>query len=327
MEKRIMANVCRCYVIIIALSFAASAVHAQLFNGDFETTGTNYTFPDNGDMAFPVLSNTFAAGWTPFSGAYCARTATNGPQQGTYEELTIGYDFFGINQSKSNGIPTTTSHGGLYSLRTFGTFTNQCCGGSGAGQIISSNTVAAISNNTIWVLSGFVLNWSGDPLSDSLAGIQNFGCLQIVFLDTNNVFLGSQDGTHWGTNNATLDVWQPTSVTATSPAGTAAIEFIAEHVGQSGALGSLFFDDLSVTNTGVAPPPPPPPPVVTNQFQAVIQVGNQVCWPTVNNTSYQAQSSDDNVTWTDFGTRTPGDGTTNCAFGVTHKFYRVQQLP
>jgi hypothetical protein len=99
------------------------------------------------------------------------------------------------------------------------------------------------------------------------------------------------------------------------------------HVGQNGVLGSIFFDDLSVTNTGVAPPPPPPPPIVTNQFQAVIQKGNQVCWLTVSNTSYQAQSSDDNANWTDFGSRMPGDGTTNCAFGASHKFYRVQQLP
>ena len=77
-----MANVCRCYVIIIALSFAASAAHAQFINGDFETAGTNYTFPDAGDGQFPIISNTFAAGWTP-NGSYVARTATNGPQQGS----------------------------------------------------------------------------------------------------------------------------------------------------------------------------------------------------------------------------------------------------
>ena len=78
-----MANVCRCYVIIIALSFAASAAHAQLFNGGFETTGTNYTFPDTGDSAFPIISNSFATGWAG-NGSYVARTLTNGPQQGSY---------------------------------------------------------------------------------------------------------------------------------------------------------------------------------------------------------------------------------------------------
>ena len=52
--------------------------------------------------------------------------------------------------------------------------------------------------------------------------------------------------------------------------GNSPIEFHGLHVGMSAALGSIFFDDLSITNVGVAPPPPPPPPVVTNQFQAVI---------------------------------------------------------
>jgi len=318
-----MANVCRCCVIIIAFSFAASAVHSQLINGGFETAGTNiYAFPDNGDGAFPVISNTLAAGWTPLGGSYVARTATNTPQQGTYEESSIAYDFVGINQS---GF-TNTAHAGGFALRAFGTFTNQCCGGSGAGQIISSNTVAAVSNNTIWVFSGNVLNWSGDPMSFANTGLTGFGLLQIAFLDTNGAIFATQDGTHWGTNNAPLDVWQPTSVTATSPAGTASIEFFALHVGQNGALGSIFFDDLSVTNTGVAPPPPPPPPIVTNQFQAAIQTGNRVCWPTVVNASYQPQSSDDNSTWTPIGSPIPGDGASNCVFGVSHKFYRVLQL-
>ena len=317
-----MANVCRCYVIIIALSFAASAAHAQLINGGFETAGTNYVFPNVDGDGFILTNTPFAASWTPSGGAYVARTATNSPQQGQYRDTFTGYPYVGINDS---GV-TNTAHSGGFALRAFGPDTNTCCGGSGAFQVISSNTVAAVSNNTIWVFSGFVLNWSGDFLQDVGVGTVGFGLLQIVFQDANGGTIASQDGFHWDTNTV-LDAWQPTSVTATSPAGTAQIAFFALHVGENNALGSLFFDDLSVTNTGVAPPPPPPPPIVTNQFQAVIQVGNQVCWPTVNNTSYQAQSSDDNVTWTDFGARMPGDGTTNCAFGVTHKFYRVQQLP
>jgi len=324
MEKRVMGIFWRPCVGLILFAFTAITANSQqLTNPGFETAGTNYVFPDNGDGAFATITNTFASGWTANGGAYAARTATNTPQLGTYEESSEAYDFVGINQS---GF-TNTAHSGGFALRTLGPFTNGCCGGSGAYQIITSNNVAAISNNTIWQLSGFVLNWSGDPLSFDNTGLTGFGLLQIVFQDGSGNTIGTQDGTHWGTNNATLNVWQPTSVTATSPAGTAAIQFYALHVGQNGALGSLFFDDLSITNTGVAPPPPPPPPTVTNQFQAVIQVGNQVCWPTVSNTSYQAQSSDDNVLWTDFGPRTPGDGTTNCTFGFTHKFYRVQQLP
>jgi len=322
MEKRVMGIFWRPCVGLILFAFTAISANAQqLTNGGFEIAGTNYVFPDAGDGAFSVITNTFAAGWTPNGGAYVARTATNTPQQGTYEESSISYDYVGVNQS---GF-TNTAHSGGFALRAFGPFTNTCCGGSGAFQIITSNNVAAVSNNTIWQLNGFVLDWSQDPMVDTAIGSIGFGLLQIVFQDTNGVALGQQDGFHWDTNTV-QDVWHPTSVTATSPAGTARIEFFALHVGMNAALGSLFFDDLSITNLGVAPPPPPPPPIVTNQFQAVIQTGNQVCWATSSNASYQAQSSDDNVNWAAIGSPIPGDGTTNCTFGASHKFYRVLQL-
>ncbi len=323
MEKRVMGIFWQPCVGLILFAFTAIMANAQVLNNPgFETQGTNYTFPDNGDGAFPIISNTFAAGWTPLGGSYVARTGTNSPQSGTYEESSVGYDYVGINNSGS----ATTAHTGGFALRAFGPFTNGCCVGSGAFQIITSNNVAAVSNNTIWQLNGFVLDWSGDAIDNNGLGVVGFGLVQIVFQDTNGATLAFQDGPHYDTN-LVLDTWTPTSVTATSPAGTAAIEFLALHDGESAALGSMFFDDLSITNIGVAPPPPPPPPIVTNQFQAVIAVGNQVCWLTASNISYQAQSSDDNVNWVNFGALMPGDGTTNCSFGVTHKFYRVQQLP
>jgi hypothetical protein len=320
MEKRVMGIFWRPCVGLILFAFTAISANSQvLTNPGFETAGTNYTFPDNGDGAFPVISNTFAAGWNPLGAMLPARQPTR--RSRALPKQRRLYDYVGINQS---GF-TNTAHGG-FALRAFGPFTNGCCQGSVAFRILSSNTVAAVSNNTIWQLNGFIMDWSGDPILNNGLGVVGFGLLQIVFLDGSGNAIGTKDGPHFDTN-LVLNAWTPTSVTATSPAGTASIEFFALHVGMNAALGSLFFDDLSITNTGVAPPPPPPPPTVTNQFQAVIQVGNQVCWPTVSNTSYQAQSSDDNVLWTDFGPRTPGDGTTNCTFGFTHKFYRVQQLP
>jgi hypothetical protein len=322
MEKRVMGIFWRPCVGLILFAFTAISAHAQVLNNPgFETAGTNYTFPDTGDGSFPIISNTFAAGWTPNGGAYVARTGTNSPQQGTYEETSVAYDYVGINNSGS----AATAHSGGFALRAFGPFTNMCCVGSGAYQILSSNTVAAVSNNTIWQLSGFIMDWSGDPILNNGLGVVGFGLLQIVFQDGNGASLSSQDGPHYDTN-LVLNAWTPTSVTATSPAGTARIQFYALHVGMNAALGSLFFDDLSITNLGVAPPPPPPPPIVTNQFQAVIQTGNQVCWSTISNASYQAQSSDDNATWTGIGSPIPGDGTTNCTFGASHKFYRVLQL-
>jgi len=320
MEKRVMGNFWRPCVGLILFAFTAIMANAQvLTNPGFETAGTNYTFPDNGDGSFPIISNTFAAGWTPNGGAYVSRTVTNAPQSGTYEESSFGYDYVGIN---SSGF-TNTAHSGGAALRAFGPFPGACCVGSGAYQILSSNTVAAVSNGTIWVLSGFVLNWSQDPMVDAGIGVTGFGLLQIAWLDATNGLIGSQDGFHWDTNTV-QDVWHPTSVIATSPVGTASLQFFALHVGMAEALGSMFFDDLSITNIGVAPPPPPPPPVVTNQFQAVIQTGNQICFPTISTASYQPQSSDDGSTWTNIGLLAPGDGLTDCVFAAPHKFYRVQ---
>ncbi len=120
MEKRLMGITWRLCVALIAFTFTAIAANAQnvLLNSGFETAGTNYTFPDNGDGAFPIISNTFAASWNP-NGFYAARTATNAPQEGSYEANTLdASDFFGINQSAS----TNTAHSGGFSLRTFGPF-------------------------------------------------------------------------------------------------------------------------------------------------------------------------------------------------------------
>jgi len=318
MEKRIMANVCRYFVIIIALSFAASAAHAQLTNPGFETAGTNYVFPDTGDGAFPLITNTFAAGWLPNGGAYVARTATNTPAQGTYEDSATGYDFVGVNQSGS----TNTARTGGYALRTFGPFPGFCCVGSGASQLISSNTVAAVSNNSIWVVSGYGLNWSGDPLQDFGLNVTGFGVLQVAFYDVTNALIGAAiDSPHLDTGTV-QNAWISCSVTGTAPPGTVSVGAWALHVGMNGALGSIFWDDMSITNIGVAPPPPP---IVTNLVDATILGGNQACWPTVVNASYQPQFSDNNSTWTSIGTLIPGDGTTNCVFGFSHKFYRVLQ--
>lgn len=322
MEKRIMANVCRCYVIIIALSFAASGAHAQLINGDFETAGTNYIFPDAGDNAFGnfPITNIFAAGWTP-NGSYVARTATNGPQQGSYEETGgIGQDWYGINQSGTN----ITARSGGYSLRTFGPFPTTCCTGSGASQLISSNTVPAVSNNTKWVVSGYGLNWSGDPMTNHGIGIVRYGTLQVAFYDVTNTLIGAAiDSGHLDTGTV-QNTWISCTVTGTAPEGTVSVGAWALHVGMEGAYGSVFWDDITLTYIGTALPPPP---VVTNQFEAAIQTGNQVCWPTISTASYQPQSSDDGSTWSNITALTPGDGNTDCVFAVPHKFYRVYVSP
>lgn len=316
MEKRLTGITWRLCVALIAFTFTAIAANAQnvLTNSDFETAGTNYVFPDAGDNAFGLITNTFALGWNP-NGFYVARTLTNAPQQGSYEDNTLdASDFFGINQSGSN-----TAHSGASSLRTFGPFGTNLLG-SGAVQLISSNQNPAVSNNTRWVVSGYGLNWSGDPMTAATLGATGFGTLQVAFYDASNTEIVATDSGHI-TNGAPLNTWISCTATATAPPGTVSVAAWALHVGEAGEAGSTFWDDITLVTTGVAPPPPP---VVTNQFQAVIAKGNQLCFFTSSNASYQAQSSDDGSTWSNATSLTPGDGLTDCVFAVTHKFYRVQ---
>jgi hypothetical protein len=329
MEKRILANVCRGCLILFALSFAAVTSHAQLINGGFDTTGTNYVFPDNGDGSFPLLTNVFAAGWLPSGGSYVTRDSTNSPIEGSYEdEYSPNYDYYGLNQTGTN----ITARSGAYALRAFGPDTNLCCGASYAYQAISNSVSSQpVTNGQIWVASGYALVWSGDPMTN-LATSTGFGNLQLAFLNASNTTINSYDGPHVldesdPTNPAPMNVWISCSVTATAPYSAKSIvtqvRVYVGHVGMTGALGSIFWDDITLTNIGVAPPPPPIP---TNQFQAVIQTGNQICWPTISNASYQPQFSDDNSSWTNIGSLLPGDGTSNCVFAATHKYYRVLQL-
>jgi hypothetical protein len=337
MEKHVTGIFWRACVALTALAFTAIAANAQniLFNPGFETGSTNLVYyPDNFGL---IVTNQSAANWTILTGQNIAtdptnilrlafRTSTNSPAGPTYTGSQFNVPFSGINNSGS----AVTAFGGSYSLRMFGPFSNFCCTASGAYQQIYSSDVPAISNNTEWVLSGRALNWSGDPMFSVGSGAVNFGVLQIQFFDAATNFLGLAESNQLGTNMV-VDVWTNISVIGDAPFGTSSIQVYALHVGFDGAgtaLGSIFWDDLSLTNAGFAPPPPP---IVTNQFQAVILTGNQICWGTVSNASYQPQYSDDSNTWVNVvGTNVvqqllPGDGTTNCVFAPTHKFYRVLQ--
>ena len=168
-------------------------------------------------------------------------------QQGSYEEPNLGQDYFGINQSGSN-----TAHNGAASLRAFGPFQGACCQGSGAVQLLSSNTVAAVSNNTIWVATGYGLNWSGDPLFDEGLSVAGFGLIQIAFYDISNNVIGTPvDGPHLDTNTA-VNTWISCAVTATAPAGVVSVGAWALHVGMAGSFGSIFWDDMTIANIGTA---------------------------------------------------------------------------
>lgn len=308
-----MANVCRGCAVIIAISFTAMAAHAQFINGGFETAGTNFIFP--ADLDGTIITNIFAAGWIPNGGAFVSRDLTNIPATANYRDVSSALFFNGVN---STGV-TNTAHTGGAALRTFGPFGTDFVG-SGASQVITNSISQVVSNGQVWAVSGFALNWSGDPLTNTFNG-GGFGTIQIAFLDITNSIIAFTDGQHFDTNTA-VDTWISCTATGTAPPGTVGVAAFCLHVGKDGGLGSCFFDDVTLTFVGIAPPPPI---IVTNNFQASIQKGNQVCWATVVNTSYQPQSSDDNSTWTDVGTPIPGDGSSNCVFATNHKFYRVVQ--
>lgn len=309
-----MANVCRGCAAIIAIFFAAFSTNAQFINGGFETAGTNFIFP--ADLDGNIITNTFAAGWVPNGGALVSRDLTNTPQTANYREAESGVFFVGVNSTGA----TNTAHTGAAALRTFGPF-GAAFDASGANQEITNSISQVVSNGQMWAVNGYGLNWSGDPMTNQFGG-GGFGILQVAFYDVTNSKIASIDSvTQIGTNTA-LDTWISMSVTGTAPAGTVGVAAWCLHIGELNGLGSCFFDDVTLTYAGIAPPPPI---IITNNFQAGIQSGKQICWATVVNTSYLPQSSDDNLTWTDIGTPIPGDGTSNCVFATNHKFYRVMQ--
>jgi hypothetical protein len=318
MEKHLIAFFWRVCVILMVFASTAITANAQtLLNPGFELVTANVTnvFDDgNGN----IVSNRPPLLWTANNLAF--RTGTNSPASGTYLDPDFGHVYSGINSSAS----PTTARSGAFSGRVFGPFDLLCCGKSS----LSYTHTSGVAVRQIWVLKGYGLNWSGDPLTneDGFATIdQNFGLLQIEFLDAASNIITTVDGPHLLADTP-LDTWISCSVTGTAPFGTTQIRFLAAHVGKQGALGSIFWDDLSITNIGLAPLPTRPP-----LEPAGIQAGVQVCWPTVVGTSYQPQYSDDNSNWVNIIPASaaqqmlPGDGTTNCIFSAAHKFYRVLQ--
>ncbi len=170
-----------------------------------------------------------ASNWTQFNFAY--RTATN----------DIGSPFIAL--------------AGACSMKMYGPF-NAGLDASGAYQ-----TIAGASAGQTWRLSGFALNWSGDPMTQT----GGYGVAQLIFLDAGNNPLQITESQHFD-QTTPLDAWQYFQVTATAPAGTASAQARLLHFGKSGISGSVWWDSISaaaITNadpiaqwtyTGVVPP-------------------------------------------------------------------------
>ena len=159
---------------------------------------------------FESGSGTAASNWTPFNDAY--RTSTN------------------------NTFSAVTALSGANSMKVFGPF-NPLSGTAGAYQDIHG----AAPGQT-WLFSGFGLNWSGDPMTNT-AG---FGVAQLVFLDSSSNVLSTSESQHFDSNTP-LDQWQYFQLVSPAPAGTVAVRAQVIHLGSAGIAGSVWWDDLTVT--------------------------------------------------------------------------------
>jgi hypothetical protein len=124
---------------------------------------------------------------------------------------------------------------GLQTMKIFGPFFNG--GGAGIGQAL---TASAGQN---WTASAQAQNWSGDAIGEN-----NFGLVQLQFLDSGNNVISSFDS---GQVNSltTQDVWNSLSISATAPTGTASAQIILLHVQLDPVTGgAVFFDSASLSS-------------------------------------------------------------------------------
>lgn len=303
MNRGATANVCQTLILWIGLEFLTGISSAQvLTNGGFEIAGGLYTNTANTSQV-----TTGAFGWTQFNYAFRMKDVDVVPNPG--------------NPAADTNAVFVGAHGGSYVFQCYGPFGNWDA--SGAFQVVTNG----VSGGQTWVLSGFGLNWSGDPMTNITLLAQQFGLIQLVFKNASGTTLATIDGPHLNpTNPVPLDTWISCSVTGTTPAGTAQVWAYAMHVAfGTGNQGSIFWDDLSLVNASI------PPPVVQTNAPSIV-VGNQICWPTTAGLSYQVQytNSTTGPVWTNLGGEIAGDGNTNCVFdpgGHSKKnFYRVLEL-
>ena len=177
-------------------------------------TGTN---PVTAIIANKLVNGSFESGsvsaassWTQFNDAY--RTATN------------------------DTFDAVTALSGSQSMKIFGPF-NPSPSTAGAFQDIHG-----VSPGQTWLFSGFGLNFSGDPMTNTSA----YGVAQLIFLDSSSNILSTSESQHFDVNTP-LDQWQYFQLASQGPAGTVAVRAQVLHIGSAGIAGSVWWDDLIVT--------------------------------------------------------------------------------
>ena len=304
---------------ILALTLSATATHAQqVLNGGFEMAGGIYT-----DTAITSVSSTGALDWIQFNNSV-RLAATN-------------TSTFGFSNPSNINLTAVCTNAGISSVHS-GNWSFWCYGdeswtGEGAYQ-----TIPGVTPGQQWVLNAYEMTPCSDPLTNTLYPTQPlpFGFLQLQFgklsWPTNPIthvyttnFNGSTSVTapaFYSTNNP-IDVWVPESVTGTVPAGATTMAVYVMELGfGAGSSGSVLFDDLSVVNLNA--------PITTNYWNEWIARGNQVCWVSDTNSTWQPQGSVNNgsLSWVNLGQAMQGDGNTDCVFdtSLSNKYYRVLQI-
>ena len=287
MEKRVMTIILRSFILAIGVTFITVSGQAQNL--------LNGGF----EIADGIYTN---VGSMPGNPDYITDVATNWVQF--------------ANGIRTNEIP---AHSGSYTLKCYG---SGCYGGGwdgeGADQVISNGVVPGATYTLTaygWIPSGDALTNNSPVASDP----QPFGYISLSFRNSGGTPVGSTVSANWHTSDGT-DTWISRVITGTAPASAAQVVVYVMELGPfCYDSGAIFFDDLSLVNLNA--------PIITNFYQMAISPGNQICWLTQPNASYQAQGSLNNLVWTNVGDLIAGDGNTNCTFDISgQKFYRVLEM-
>jgi hypothetical protein len=276
--KRTRRAVAACRAGLMAMIVAATAIAARA------QTLANGGF-ESGSPPTPT-------DWTLFNFAYM--TGTNCPADA------------------NNTCAPITAHGGAYSLKTFGPF-GTSFDASGAFQDFTG-----VTPGQTWKLSGYALNWSGEPMS----GSNGWGVAQIQFLDATNGLIQVAESARFGTDTPLPpDQWTAFQAVGTVPPGTVTMRIQVLHIGMAGTSGSVWWDDIALSQRAGT----------TNVLPATVETGVQISWPTVLAAGYQPQLATNlsaSTVWTNFGPLIIGSSNSNQffdAFGsAQQKFYRIK---
>jgi hypothetical protein len=133
-------------------------------------------------------------------------------------------------------------HTGAQSLKIYGDFSPG--GASGASQ-----DVPAVAGTSYTAKA-----WAFTATADAVQG-NNFGLVQLIFLNASNVGIGTFESAHFG-SAFPKDTWAELSAVGVAPAGTAAARIQLLHVQANNPVtgGSVFFDDTALDITPIPEP-------------------------------------------------------------------------